>query len=353
MQQAEDRYQAGQLPEAIALWQQAATLYDHQGDSLNHALVHSFLAAAFEDLGQWAQATAAIDQALSLVQAESASSVDRSLALAQVLTTQGKLQLAQGKAVEAVETWQQAEAAYRKANDSSGIVGSQINQARALQAAGLYRRATILLTQAETSLQNQPDPRLKVTGLRNLGKILRLVGNLKQSRIVLEQSLAILQDGTPQSAADIAGILLSLGNTTRAQGETDSALTFYQQAAATAPSLTAKTQVQLVQLSLLLEADRPTEAQRLLPDIQSQLAKLPPGRLAAYARINLSQSLIKLRIKQSKTLSTPPSPPLTTTANLLATAIQQVRAIGDRRTESYALGTLGNLYETTQQWGQR
>jgi CHAT domain-containing protein len=352
VQQAEDRYQAGQLSEAIALWQQAATLYEREGDRLNQSLVLSFLATAFEDLGQWTQANEAIAQAISLLNAKNpASNSDSSHVLARVLTIQGKLQLAQGKATEAFQTWQQAEKAYRKANDISGILGSQINQARALQAEGLYRRATTLLTQVEQSLQNQPDLRLKMTGLRNLGKMLRLVGNLAQSRTVLQQSLAIaekLRDETPQSASDLSGILLSLGNTTRAQGETDTALAFYQQAATTAPSLPAKTQVQLVQLSLLVEADRRADAQSLLPQIQSQLAKLPPGRLAAYARINLAQSSIKMISKGTGKALSPNL--LNTSAQELATAVQQVRTIGDARAESYAVGTLGSLYETTHQW---
>lgn len=352
VRQAEDRYQAGQLSEAIALWQQAASLYKNEGDRLNHALVLSFLVTAFEDLGQWTEAKGAIEQATSLLNAQPlASNSDSTSVLAQVLTLQGKLQLTQGKATEALATWQQAEAAYRKINDLTGIVGSQINQARALQAEGLYRRAAALLTQVEASLQNQPDSHLKVTGLRNLGKMLRLVGNLAQSRTVLEQSLTIaekLQDGTPQSASNITGILLSLGNTARSQRETDTALSFYQRAATTAPSLTTTTQIRLVQLSLLVEADRSADAQRLLTDVQSQVAKLPPGRLAVYARINLAQSAIKMSSHEvSDAVSTNL---LKTSAQELATAIQQVRAIGDPRAESYALGTLGNLYEITQQW---
>lgn len=362
VQQAEDRYQAGQYSEAIALWQQAATIYGNKGDRLNQALVLNFLATAFEDLGQWTQANEAINHAISLLNTQnSAQNSDTSHVLAQVLTVQGKLQLAQGKASEALETWQNAEAAYRKANDPSGILGSQINQARAFQTQGLYKRATTLLTQVEQSLQNQPDSRLKVTGLRNLGKILRLVGNVAKSRTVLQQSLAIaekLRDKTQvpsnQFASDMSGILLNLGNTARAQGEKDAALTFYHKAVTTAPSLTAKTQIQLVQLSLLVEANRWAEGQRLLPQIQSQLAELPPSRLTAYARINLAQSLVKMKSKAGRTggvgeaLS---SHLLNTSAQELATAIQQVRTFGDRRAESYALGTLGNLYESTQQWG--
>lgn len=354
VQQAEVHYQAGQLSEAIALWQQAVTQYETEGDSLNQALTLSFLATALADQGQWMQANEAIAQAIALLNAQNlASSLHTSSVLAQVLTVQGELQFTQGQGFAALESWQQAEAAYRQTNDASGILGSQINQASALQSEGLYRRATVLLTQVEQSLQNQPDSRLKVAGLRNLGKMLRLVGNLAQSRAVLEQSLAIalqLQNTSAESASDISGILLSLGNTTRAQGETDTALGFYRQAADAAPSLTAKTQVQLIQLSLLVESDRLTDAQQLLPELQFQLNELLPGRLAVYARISLAQSLITLRSKETEGAGGRSLSRLDTSAQDLAVAVQQARSMGDRRAESYALGTLGSLYETVHQW---
>jgi CHAT domain-containing protein len=41
---------------------------------------------------------------------------------------------------------------------------------------------------------------------------------------------------------------------------------------------------------------------------------------------------------------------LNTSAQELATAVGQVRTLGDARAESYALGTLGSLYELTHQW---
>ncbi|MHC5771733.1 MAG: CHAT domain-containing protein [Nostoc sp.] len=371
VQQAEDRYRAGQLSDAIALWQQAAARYETSGDRLNQGLVFSFLAIAFNDLGQQTQAEGKIKQAISLLTAQnSVANSETASVLAQVLTIQGELQLAHGQASEAFETWQAAITAYQKAGDITGILGSQINQARALQADGLYKRSANLLTQVEQSLQNQPDSPLKVTGLRNLGKLLRLAGNMAQSRTVLEQSLAIaqkLQDDTPQSASERSGILLSLGNTTRAQGNTDTALDFYQKAMVIAPSLTAKTQIQLAQLSLLIDSDRPAEAQRLFTQIQSQLAQLPPGRLAAYTRINLARSLIKLardyktdetdkHFRLSTSNPSASSTPkfvaqwLQTSAQELAIAIQQIRSSGDSRSESYALGALGSLYETTHQW---
>lgn len=352
VQQAEAAYQAGQPTAAIALWQQAITGYEQAGDDLNQALILSFLAQAFDDLGQWTAANDAITQAMSqLNPPPPASRPEAAWVRAQVLTIQGQLQLDQGLASEALETWQAAEATYRTTDDIDGILGSQINQARALQSAGFYRQARDLLSQVEQSLQYQPASALQVTGLRNLGKILRGVGNLTRSRQVLEQSLAIARQIPSTTAADISGILLSLGNTARAQADTDGALAFYRQAVAMAPSQATTAPVQLVQLSLLVEAQRWAEAQRLVPQIQSHLSALPPGHLAIYGRINLAQSIVKL---SSRTLADPRDPvsadELNASAQDLAKALQDVRRMGDHRAESYVLGTLGSLYEATHQW---
>ena len=362
IQQGKELYQAGQFSEAVTAWQKAAAMFEAQGDVLNQALTLSFVASAFEQLGQWTEATEAITQSLRLLannkQQTSDSealllSADRQLILAQVLNTKGNLQLTQGKESDAVETWQQAEAAYQKAGDEVGILGSQINQARALQALGLYRRATIILEQVEKTLQKQPDSVLKVAGLRNLGNTLRLVGDLDRTRIVLQQSLAIAErlreesrSSSDESASDISGILVSLGNTVRAQGDTDTALKFYRQATEIAPLPTTKIQAQVIQLNLLIQAERWTEAQTLWTQIQPQLAELPASRLAVYTQIDVAQSLMKI----GREGAGGESEPILASARLLANALQQARSLNDARAESYALGTLGTLYEQTRQW---
>ncbi len=353
IQQGKELYQTGQFSKALTVWQKAAATFEAQGDVLNQALTLSYLASAFEQLGQWTEATEAITQSLRLLANNKQQTSDAFLILAQVLNTQANLQLTQGQESKALETWQQAEAAYQKAGDEVGILGSQINQARALQAMGLYRRATILLEQVEQTLQKQPDSALKVAGLRNLGNTLRLVGDLDRTRLVLQQSLAIAErlpqespSSSDESASDISGILMSLGNTVRAQGETDTALNFYHQAAEIAPLPTTKIQAQVIQLNLLIQAERWAEAQTLWTQIQPQLAELPPSRLAVYTRIDVAQSLMKIGGKGAGG----ESKPILASARLLANALQQARSLNDARAESYALGTLGTLYEQTRQW---
>jgi tetratricopeptide (TPR) repeat protein len=152
----------------------------------------------------------------------------------------------------------------------------------------------------------------------------------------LQQSLEIAQ--RLRSPSDISAALFSLGNTTRAQQTTQAALEFYQQAAEATTSPTTKVQAQLNQLSLLLETKQLSEAQNLWLQIQPQLVKLPLNRAAVYARINVAQSLMKLSTSESKEA-----------AQLLATAVQQAKRLGDQRATAYALGNLGRLYEQTGQ----
>ncbi len=348
LQQGLKLYQAEQFPEAVKVLQQAANAFQTQHDGLSQALALNYLSLAEQQLGQWSGATKAIRDSLTLLQRGSNRSNSKHLSvLAQAFNTQGQLQLALGQSEQALTSWDRATTTYTKIGDATGIIGSQINQAQALQALGLYRRALVTLTQVNQTLQQQPDSLLKATGLLSLGNALRVVGDLDQkdphvteirslgSRQVLEQSLAMAK--RVQSPEAVARIQLSLGNTAQAQQKNHAALEFYRQAATPSASPMTQVQAQLNQLHLLVETGQWSAAQALYPNIQFALASLPPNRKTIYARINLAQSLTRLR-------------PMTEIAQLVATAVQQAKTLGDSRAQAYALGTLGGLYEQTQQW---
>ncbi len=346
VEQGRTLYEAERFNDAAELLQQAADAFKAQGDRLKQAITLSNLSLAYQQLGEWQKAEQAITQSLNLLQTEQnlGTSKEQLQILAQVLDIQGRLQLAISKAEPALKTWQRAESIYAKVGDEAAVTRSRINQAQALRAMGLYLQANKTLDKLEQTLSNQPDPLLKATGLRSLGNIFRVVGNLSESRRVLQKSLEVAQ--TLQSPQAVSDAQLSLGNTARAQADTKAALEFYQKAAATSASPTKRIQAQLNQLSLLLEPEQKQliEAQALWPQIQSQIAKLPPSRMAIYARINFAQSLTQL--KQNTTTDTPSWLDI---AQLLSTGVQQAESLKDQRAESYALGTLGGLYEQTKQ----
>ena len=345
VQQGKTLYNQGQFSEAVKVLQQAVQIYQDQGDGPRQAITLSNLSLAYQQLGQWPQAEQAIAESLNLLQTERniGDSKDWLQVKAQALNTQGRLLLAMGKAEHALTTWQQATAAYTSSGDQAGIALSLINQAQALRELGLYRRALKTLTQVNQTLHKQPDSPLKVAGLRSLGNALRLAGELDQSRQVLQQSLSTAQQ--LKSPPEISAALLSLGNTARSQHDTLAASEFYQKAASVSTSPNTEIQAQLNQLSLLLETKAWSRAIALWPMLQSKIANLPPSHNAVYARIDLAQSLVRLR--QSPSTGTPAWSEI---ADLLATSVQQAKSLGDKRSVAYALGALGGLYEQTQQW---
>lgn len=109
----------------------------------------SNLSLAFEQLGLWPQAIAAIADSLKLLQTKqnTGDSEDHIQVLAQALDIQGRLQLALGQAEQALATWQKATATYASLGDRVGETKSRISQVQALQALGLYLRAEKTLTE--------------------------------------------------------------------------------------------------------------------------------------------------------------------------------------------------------------
>lgn len=338
--QGKTNYDAGRFADALAAWQQATEGYERIGDSKNQALSLNHLSLAYQSLGQWQQAEVAINQSLNLLATQSDAAL-----LAQALNTKGSLQLATGQPQAALQTWQAAEKAYTQAGDEMGVLGSKINQAQALQSLGMFRRAQQLLEQVQQALNTQPNSVVKATGLRSLGLVWQAVGDWQQSQTVLKESLAVAQ--AVNSTLNVSAALLGLGNTARGLEEIPTALQYYQQAAQTATNPLNQLEAQLNQLRLLIQLKQVTEAQVILPQIQTNLSNLPPSRDAIYAQVNLAESLMQLlEVEPTNNSSIPTHQDI---AQLLANTIQEAKTLNDKRAESLALGSLSNLYEQNQQ----
>lgn len=130
-------YQTGQFLQAAKTWETAAEKLASLGDIQHQALVLSYLALTYQQLGQ-PDATTTMDQAVALITTQKQKSP---LIFAQILNNQGQLQLSQGKPEIALISWQQSEKLYRETGDRTGVIGTQLNQARSLQALGFYLRA--------------------------------------------------------------------------------------------------------------------------------------------------------------------------------------------------------------------
>ncbi len=172
VQQGKELYEAGQLATAVKVLKQATEAYQKQGDARGVALTLSNLSLAYQKLGQWSEASDAINTSLQLIGQQ--NQVPETLKiLAPALNIQGSLQQRRGESEQAVTSWQQAAAIYAQLGDEHGKNQALINQTQALQALGLYRRALDTLEQVNQNLQSSSDSRLKVVLWRSLGSALR------------------------------------------------------------------------------------------------------------------------------------------------------------------------------------
>jgi CHAT domain-containing protein len=302
---------------------------------------------------------------------------------ARCLTQQGHEKLNMGQAEEARSIWQEAMEVYERIGNQEGVAGSRINQSLALQALGQNRRACKILLPAvkldyrdsevcklpneteesaekelgflKEALKKQKDSSVSATGLRVLGDVLRVIGNLKKSEVVLQESLEMAE--RLNSPAGISAAQISLGNTKRAlynlnrnlsgladrqdaQKKAEEALGCYLQAANLSEDKLTQIQAKLNRLSLLLELnhntiDRLAEIQSQLDDLlqnQSAIANLPLTQPAIYAKLNFAESLSRLKKNDLA-------------VQYAREALQQARRLQDQRAEAYALGTIGGFYE--------
>ncbi|WP_169267579.1 CHAT domain-containing protein [Brasilonema octagenarum] len=346
-------YDNGRYAETVQVLQQEALQYRSQGDNLRLAATLSNLCLAYQQLGAWNDAKQAIAESLNILgypqQQIRGQAHPKLKVLAQSLDILGRLQLVTGQPQEASVTWQDAQKVYSNIDDKNGVVRSRINQAEALRTQGFYRRAEKTLEDVSKILQSQPDSLEKTVGLRSLGDVLQVVGKLKDSQDALQQSLEIAQ--RLKSPAQIGASLFSLGNNATTQQQTQQAIEFYQKTVQVSPSPLTKVQAQLNQLTLLIENQQLAQAQTLIPLIQPQLDTLPLTRSAIYARINFAHSLGKLTLSGVEALGEQTLTPSFST-QLLTTAVQQARDLGDKQSEAYALGSLGGLYEKAGEWSE-
>ncbi len=342
MDHGRELYAAGRFFEAVIAWQTAASTYLTRGDRVNQALSLSYLAIAYQELNQWDDAQQAIDQSLSILQA--ADTRADAILLAHVLNTQAGLMLHSGQPEAALETWQQAQDLYEQAGDTLGALGSQVNQAQALQKLGFYRRSGQQLEAINQQLSVLPDSDIKVTGLRNLGIALQLTGDLSGSREALFQSAEIARQ--IGATTQLSATYFSLGVAAADWGDPDAALLFYEEAEQSALNSSERVQAQLGQLRLHVDSEQPEAATALVRSLYQQLMELSASRTSIYETVNFVASVAKLEdiAESSQPIS------IRERGELLAKAVRAARALKDPQAESHALSQWGSLYARTQQW---
>lgn len=257
---------------------------------------------------------------------------------AQKLNAQGQAALSNGQPEAALDYWQRAENQYQTAADQPGLWGSQLNQAKALQTLGFYRRAQAQLDQLTADLAAEPPSLLKVNVWLTHGQGLRLLGELPASRTYLEQGLALAQQLNDSAHEQTAHVYL--GNTLAAQQQWPAAQTHYSHAARLDGPL--QLTAQLRQLQTLPHVG---QAAKLAPQAQTLVQKIAAA--PAVTRMHLTLDLVQWLLQYSPDTLATLAP-----ADLLQAAIHQAQTLADGRTESYGWGYLGHWYEQQRQWQQ-
>lgn len=315
-------YEQGRYSEALSsLQREMAHL---QPRSIQRAAALGNLALLQNQLGEAQAAIASATQALSLA----AELGDRSRVTADLLSLQGQLELSQGQAEQALTSWESAEERYGQLQLKEEMNRSRMGQAQALQRLGFYRRALQRLEAVGDRLQSQPDGAEKVRQLQALGDSLQLVGDGQQAEPLLLEALALAQQ--LNLAPEESSIALSLGNGAAAQKQTDKALAYYEQSIATAANRRQQLQGQVNQFSLRVSQSDQTAA-ALIPLIQQNLAEEGESNLTAKLKFgdNLTQLPGQQRLAQQ----------------VLEQSLREAEAAQDLRSQSYALGYLGGLYQ--------
>ncbi len=375
LQKGKNFYQLGKFPLAAKLLTQAANIYQSRGDILNQVLALNYLSLTEQKQGNLTQATENVRNSLNLLNGLKLNSDPVKKILALTLNTQGNLQLTQGKAEEAIKSWNQAAKIYGEVNDETGKIGSQINEITALQSLGFYQRSQKIFKEIEQTLRKQPNLGIKVAGLRSLGDIKRANGHLKESTELLKQSLVVAEK--LRSPQEESATLLSLGNTeflfgrrsqlrdagngnksspfscgritkkSEALGHYRNSANFYQKSASKSTSKIGEVQAKLNYLRALLELQQQPKVEELR-SLQTEIDSLSPSRSAVYAKVNFAQSLVCFA-QQENPSQEKNYQNLENVARLLTKAIKQAKELGDTRSESYALGNLARVYEYNKQ----
>ncbi|MEM6612945.1 MAG: CHAT domain-containing protein [Cyanobacteria bacterium P01_C01_bin.72] len=309
-----------------------------------------------------------------------------------------------GELASAATAWQRAADRFAAQGDRQSRTKSLINQSQVLQDLGLYPHACRSILQAfelaespqceaaqieqlRQTLEPQSLSLVEGIGLRSLGCIMQKLGLLSEARQLLQLSEIATQNSPEQGVTLLAqgNVQQALGNQIRERWsysyiteiidrqEPSNALQPYQEAfqayraSAQQGELLTRTQAQLNHLALLIEIEawwQPQTSRRiqswqrhgqamlvtiadnftallgselaqkrttLIEQIRANLRQLPPTTPGIYAHLNYAQSLSKL----GQTAAA---------ESILQTARQQAQLIQDQRSESYALGYLGENY---------
>ncbi|MBN4004059.1 CHAT domain-containing protein [Nostoc sp. LPT] len=351
VQQGIEQYRAGDVQEAIASWQTALSVYQNTSKHDEAAIVREKLAIAYQQLGQFG---------------------------------------------EAINYWKEAIANYRSSREFVKVGRLLTELAQTYSRLGQNREAIALLCGAsetdENCLESEgsalqiarkfSDRQGEVAALGSLGEVYRLWGKYEQAIQTLETSLKIVQENN--LSVYRASVLNSLGNAyfskaqlneqradsaklrsaenkanefiTKATLDYNKALGYFNNSlelTRTQNDLSGQMQglLNLIQLyyrpKISKLPDNTNQAEQALQSALTLLEKLPNSVNKVYAAIDLAEEQLVFVSNSTsfQAQSLPRKLNDSQAEKLLQKAVYIAQSIKDSRSESFALGKLGHLYE--------
>ncbi len=332
VQQGMELYQAGKLPEALARLQQAL---EQTSAPQDRAVVLSNLATVNRELGKLDKAIDQWQQAIQIYQSRNDDN-SRNL-LAKVLTEQAQAYSDLGQNQTAIKLLQSAVEISHKSQDKNIEAAAQGALGNAYRALGDYEQAINISQTALKIARELKNPGYITTTLNNLGNI---------------YASAAQQERYQANTANLEGDNLAETTLTKmAKEDTIAAIDAFKQSVEESKDLGGMAQVRALLNFNLMLAKTPSNSIPSAPDLiaanRAQALELlktqPDSQEKAYALINLAVSPIPSKepgVKTDRSKST----------QLLEQGLQVARNIGSRRGESFALGTLGQVYESDKQY---
>ncbi len=321
--------------ESIRLGKKAYNIAVTKNDIFDQVKVLNFLSLANQKIGKWQEAKSSVNLSIQLLASQPNSHEDYVFLLGQAFNVKGNLEFSMGEVEESLISWQKAQKQAEKIDDLEGIQGSLVNQVTAYSALGEYLQANKVLNILSDKIEKQPDSKIKTYALLSLGNTLQQQGDLKQSELVLRETLKIAKNTL--EAHEVSKIWFSLANTFRDLYKVDEALIYYQKIIETVGPKEIKIKARLNKLAIMIEQEDWQLVNNLKATLKTEISFLPPSRTNIYSQVNFVQSLMQLSRKTGENYNQE-------IIKILKIALDQARKLEDNRSQSYVYGILGKLY---------
>ena len=274
-----------------------------------------------------------------------AAAADETLPADEVLSS-GLEAYRQGDIDRAIDRWRDSVRMYEAIGHLRGQADSLRNQATAYRGSGHFRLADERLTRAIRLAEQAGDRACVVAVYADMGALLTLTKQWESAETYLEQALALADEADGDMTRQRALTLQNLGNLHLAVGRYEQALERYHQCVEAAhhsghPDRAAAASANAAAAACGL-ADF-TQARWLLDQAHEWVATLPDNYDKAHLLTVIGvreQSLLEQSLARGITADSLRAYDTYRLANVVA------QRIGDKRTQSAALGQLARLYES-------